>query len=59
MTNILDRAREVQRKVAGDTNVWIKLAFLQDMIAEIERLEGVRPPLRVIADKLKERTDHD
>lgn len=40
MSDVLDRAKEVQGKVAGETNVWMKLSFLQELIEEIERLEA-------------------
>jgi len=39
--DILKRAKDRQRTAACDTSIWIRLSFLQDLIAEIERL---RPP---------------
>lgn len=39
MNNILERAKALQRGAADTTNVWVKLSMLQDLIAEIERLE--------------------
>lgn len=38
MEDILNRARELQRKHADSYTVAIKLSTLQDLIAEIERL---------------------
>ena len=36
--DVLDIAKAIQRKVASDTSVWIRLSLFEDMIAEIERL---------------------
>lgn len=41
MSDALQRAKDVQHKVACETSVWIRLELLQAMIAEIERLELV------------------
>lgn len=38
MGDILERARAIQRRAAEDEKLWVTLAFVQDMIAEIERL---------------------
>lgn len=39
MSDILDQAKAIQRKAALDQKCWVTLAFVEDMIAEIERLE--------------------
>jgi len=45
VTDILERARQAQRDQAHGTTLNIRLDFLQDMIAEIERLQAdARPP---------------
>lgn len=41
MNELLSRAKRIQRDQAECTNLWVKLSFLQDLIAEIERLELV------------------
>lgn len=41
MSDVLDRAKTFQRYVAGQTCVTLKMDFLQDMIAEIERLQAL------------------
>ena len=40
MTDILERAKGIQRETASGSQVCIRLSMLQDMIAEIERLRG-------------------
>lgn len=50
--SVLERAKRVEREQSDGTNLWIKLSLLQDLIAEIERLETERP-LRAITNKLK------
>ena len=35
----LARAKAVQAKVASDTNVWLKLDLLEDLINQIEKLQ--------------------
>lgn len=39
MSEMLERARNVQKKTAADTTVWINLALLEGLIAEIECLQ--------------------
>jgi hypothetical protein len=39
MSDILQRAKARQLASATDTHIMIKLSFLQELIAEIERLE--------------------
>lgn len=39
MSDALNRAKLVQRKVANDTSVWLKLDLLEELIAEIETLQ--------------------
>lgn len=39
MSDILQRAKARQLACAADTHTMIKLSFLQELIAEIERLE--------------------
>jgi hypothetical protein len=39
----LERAKEVERNVSTGTTIHIKLALLQDLIAEIEQLQADRP----------------
>lgn len=43
MTDVLDRAKTVQRNVADGTTLSVKLSLLEDLIAEIERLRAERP----------------
>lgn len=38
MSAVLDRAKSVQQKVAGETRVNIHLDLLEGLIAEVERL---------------------
>lgn len=38
--DVLDRAKTTQRYVANQTTVSIKMALLEDLIAEIERLRA-------------------
>jgi hypothetical protein len=59
MSDVLQRAKELQRRTATETWLWIELELLQALIAEIERLElviaanGHRPRL------VKEERQHD
>lgn len=61
MTDILERARQAQRDTAHGTTLNIRLDFLQDIIAEIERLrfdldEMVKaraPTIKEITSKLE------
>jgi len=41
MNAILDRAKEIERKCSTESQLLIRLSFLQDLIAEIERLQQV------------------
>lgn len=41
MSEVLDQAKAIQRKAAFDQKCWVTLAFLEDMIAEIERLQAL------------------
>lgn len=43
MSEVLDRARAIERDTSNETTVRIRLTLLQDLIAEIERLEAERP----------------
>lgn len=36
--DVLALAKAIQRKVAQETNVWIKLSLFEDLISEIEAL---------------------
>jgi len=47
MSTVLERAKAVQLDTANQTSIWIRLRLLQELIAEIERLE-----LLVRADEL-------
>lgn len=44
MSDILERARQAQRDQAHGTTLNIRLDFLQDIIAEIERLQQLVGP---------------
>lgn len=63
----LARARSIQARVAGETNVWMKLDLLEDLISEIEQLnhrvealsENHMKPVRERALKRQEEADHD
>jgi hypothetical protein len=39
MSTVLERAKAVQLDTANQTSIWIRLRLLQELIAEIERLE--------------------
>lgn len=50
----LERAKDLQQKVASETACWVRLDLLEALIAEIERLEAERP-LKVVRDAAKAR----
>lgn len=54
MSAVLDRAKSIERQRSNEASLTIPLSLLQDLIAEIERLEAERP-LKAMAEKLKER----
>lgn len=54
MSEVLDRAKEIERNTSSGTGLYIKLALLQDLIAEIEQLRAAHP-LRVVRGKAEER----
>lgn len=61
-SDVLIRARALQRDTAGSTAVTIRLAFLQDLISEIERLQTllaldnpVGRSLKAVTDQTKEK----
>jgi hypothetical protein len=39
---ILEQAKAIQRRAALDQKCWVSLAFIEDMINEIERLEALQ-----------------
>ncbi|RWP05089.1 hypothetical protein [Mesorhizobium sp.] len=45
----LTRAKRLSRETANTTNIFIKLSLLDDLIAEIERLEKALGPTTVRA----------
>lgn len=54
MTTTLDTAKRIERDQSTTTHVTIRLALLQDLIAEIEQLQTGRP-LHVVRGKAEER----
>lgn len=44
MSEVLDTAKSTERDQSNRTHVTIRLTLLQDLIAEIERLQAAVPP---------------
>jgi hypothetical protein len=54
---ILERAKSIERERSTETSITIRLALLQDLIGEIERLmeEATKHGLRLVREKAEER----
>jgi len=58
MSDVLDKARSIERDCSSSTHLTIRLALLQDLIREIERLQADRPgPLRAVKDVASQRAN--